>query len=76
MNINYGGAFPSLLKVGENQKMVYTKHNKGPFWMTAIDRLKTKYDLVQDESIKKDKIRIELLIELRKKVWILHHVVV
>ena len=62
VNISYGGAantmhdgiiqevgpFPSLLKVGENQKMVYTKHNKGPFWTTAIDRLKTKYDLIQD----------------------------
>ena len=61
------GPFQSELKVGDNQKMVYTKHVKGPFWMTPINRLKTKYDLVQDGSIKKDKTKIELLIDLRKK---------
>ena len=80
MNINYGGAvntmhgtiiqevgpFSSLLKVGDNQKMVYSKHDKGPFWMKPIERLKTKYDLIKNGSIKKDKTKIELLIDLRK----------
>ena len=60
------GTFPSLLKVGDNQKMVYSKYDKGLFWVKPIERLKTKYDLIQDGSIIKDKTKIELLIDLRK----------
>ena len=35
--------------------------------MIPINRLKTKYDRIQDETIKKDRTKIELLIDLRKK---------
>ena len=81
MNISYGGVvntmhdsvikelgpYQSLLKIGDVQKMIFTKHDRGPFWLTSLQCIKSKYDSVQDTKIKKDKTKIELLIELRKK---------
>ena len=81
MNISYGGAvntmhdsvikeldkFNSKLTIGEVQKMNFTKHDRGPFWLSPLECIKSKYDKIHDSTIKKDKTKIELLVELRRK---------
>ena len=67
MNISYGGAvntihdsvikelgpFESKLKICEVQKMVFTKHDRGPFWLSSLECIKSKYELIHDTRIKK-----------------------
>ena len=65
--INELGKFDSKLKIGEVQKMIFTKHDRGLFWLSPLECIKSKYDLIHDSTIKKDKTKIELLVELRKK---------
>ena len=50
--INELGKFDSKLKIGEVQKMTFTKHDRGPFWLSPLECIKSK---------------IELLVELQKK---------
>ena len=80
MNVTYGGcatmmhttkimkvrAFERVLNIGDTQSMNFSIHDPGPFWLSSMDKLKTKYDRkVGGRKLKKLN-KIEMLTELRK----------
>ena len=44
----------------------FVSHDEGPFWLSPIQKIATKYDKTTDEVVTKNKMKVELLIELQK----------
>ena len=60
--INSIGNFSCLLMVGSVQKMNFTAHNSGSFWLSPFQKTETKYDRILTGSSTKQKTKAELLI--------------
>ncbi len=60
------GAHPSILRVGEKQVMYFLVGDDGPFWMTPALRAETKHDKQLGTAKTRNKLKIELLKDLRE----------
>ena len=79
MNVSPGGAVPLMrstiipdigpyqttFKVGDEQDLVFTDGDEGPFWLNESDKLSTKNDILSGLPINKELSKCELLIRLR-----------
>ena len=79
MNVAYGGAvasmhettvgeigpYPSMLKVGEQQSMLFTDSCKCPFWLKYMDKVQSRIDVSHYGSQNKVKTKTKLLVDLR-----------
>lgn len=81
MNVSWGGKAPEMreteikelgphnpiLTIGEIQHMVFRECDPGPFYVSDDQKAATKYDVtLTNETIKRKKVKAELLVELRK----------
>ena len=81
MNVNYGGAVPTMrsttiqevgnyqaqLSIGDTQELSFKEGDDGPFWMTPQQQLENKFDQLLGTYTEKERTKVELLVELRKK---------
>ena len=79
MHVDYGGSvasmheitvgeigpYPSMLKVSEQQSMLFTDSCKGLFWLKDMDEVLSRVDVSHDRSQAKDKTKARLLVGLR-----------
>ena len=80
MNVTYGGCatmmqtsktmevgpFEGVLNIGDTQSMNFSNHDSGLFWLSSMDKIKTKYDRKVGGRKLKKLSKIEVLTEIRK----------
>ena len=64
------GPYPCLLKIGDEQEMVFKEGDTGPFYMSTNEQLQKKYDRSTGKIKFVEKTKKELIEELKKKKFI------
>lgn len=64
------GPYPCLLKIGDEQEMVFKEGDTGPFYMSTNEQLQRKYDRSTGKIKVVEKTKKELIEELKKKKFI------
>ena len=66
-NIKEIGPYPAILKIGDDQRMVFCEEDEGPFYLDDNHREDRKYDKPKGEKKIVTKIKKELKNELKSK---------
>ena len=80
MNVSYGGKvpkmrttivqelgeFPATLTLNQEQSLVFTNEDSGPFYLNPTERERLKHDVQLEGTTSRDLLKVELLTELRK----------
>ena len=57
--------YPRILEIGDNQSMVFTDEDGGPFYLSEVEKSRSKYDKLTGRSKTKEKSKKTLIGELK-----------